>query len=112
MECLGFPNICCGVKNPRFINLILLPKLNSHSYLNKEFDYKDCMIVGDRLLITGGTGFIGRNLVLNALESGFKIVVLSLNEPSIEKKIEGVEYLQMDITKPIQSRKQLAEDFF
>ena len=70
------------------------------------------MIVGDRLLITGGTGFIGRNLVLNAIESGFEIVVLSLNEPSIEKKIEGIEYLQMDITKPIQSRNPLAEPAF
>ena len=65
--------------------------------------------MGHRLLIVGGTGFIGRNLVLNALEDGFNIVVLSLNEPSSEKKIEGVDYLQMDITKPIQTSNQLAE---
>ena len=58
-----------------------------------------------RLLIVGGTGFIGRNLVLNALEKGLNIVVLSLNKPSSQQKIEGVDYLQMDITKPKQSYK-------
>ena len=46
------------------------------------------MIVGDRLLITGGTGFIGKNLVLKALEHGFDVVVLSLNEPSDKNKID------------------------
>jgi nucleoside-diphosphate-sugar epimerase len=58
--------------------------------------------MNDRLLIVGGTGFIGRNLVLNAGEHGFNIVVLSLNEPSDKNKIKNVEYLQMDITKPLQ----------
>ena len=47
-----------------------------------------------RLLIVGGTGFIGRNLVLNALEKGLNIVVLSSNKPSNQQKIEGVDYLQ------------------
>jgi len=68
--------------------------------------------MNDSLLIVGGTGFIGRNLVLSALELGYNIVVLSLNEPSDNKKIEGVEYLQMDITDPIQSRKKLMETSF
>ena len=65
-----------------------------------------------RLLIVGGTGFIGRNLVLNALEKGLNIVVLSLNKPSNQQKIEGVDYLQMDITKPIQTSNQLTETPF
>ncbi|SVD74858.1 uncharacterized protein METZ01_LOCUS427712, partial [marine metagenome] len=65
-----------------------------------------------RLLIVGGTGFIGRNLVLNALEKGLNIVVLSLNKPSNQQKIEGVDYLQMDITKPLQTSNQLTETPF
>ena len=65
-----------------------------------------------RLLIVGGTGFIGRNLILNALEKGLNIVVLSLNKPSNQQKIEGVDYLQMDITKPIQTSNQLTETPF
>ena len=64
--------------------------------------------MNDRILIVGGTGFIGRNLVLNALEHGFNIVVLSLNEPSNTNKIEGVDYLQMDIAQPIKIRQQLS----
>ena len=65
-----------------------------------------------RLLIVGGTGFIGRNLVLNALEKGLNIVVVSLNKSSSQQKIEGVDYLQMDITKPIQTSNQLTETPF
>ena len=69
-------------------------------------------IIDHRLLIVGGTGFIGRNLVLNALEKGFNIVVLSLNEPSSQQKVEGVDYLQKDITKPIQTSNQLTKTPF
>ena len=51
----------------------------------------------DNLLVIGGTGFIGRSLSLEALRVGYKVVVLSLNKPSLEKIIKNVEYLQVDI---------------
>ena len=50
------------------------------------------------LLIIGGTGFIGANLSLRALKSGYKVVVLSLSTPSLEKKINNIKYIQVDIT--------------
>jgi len=64
------------------------------------------------MLIVGGTGFIGRNLVLNALESGYDIVVLSLNEPGVKKRVEGVDYVKVDITQPIEAKEKLAEGAF
>ena len=32
-----------------------------------------------KLLIIGGTGFIGKNLVIKSIESGYSVTVLSLN---------------------------------
>ena len=68
--------------------------------------------MSNRMLIVGGTGFIGRNLVLNALESGYDIVVLSLNEPGVKKRVEGVDYVKVDITQPIEAKEKLAEGAF
>jgi nucleoside-diphosphate-sugar epimerase len=52
----------------------------------------------NKLLIIGGTGFIGRNLTINAVKLGYQTHVLSLHEPSTEKKINGADYIQADIT--------------
>jgi nucleoside-diphosphate-sugar epimerase len=52
----------------------------------------------ERLLIVGGTGFIGRNLAQHAVNQGYKTIVLSLNLPSSEKIIDNVEYIQVNIT--------------
>lgn len=60
-----------------------------------------------RLLVVGGTGFIGRNLVRRAVRQGYSTVVLSLNEPIAEQKIEGAEYFQADITDLYKLRVQL-----
>jgi len=60
-----------------------------------------------RLLITGGTGFIGRNLALSAVKEGYSVTVLSLNNLSADRKIEGIEYLQVDITDLSELQKQL-----
>jgi len=63
--------------------------------------------MNDRLLVVGGTGFIGRNLVLRALKYDFNIVVLSLHKPSNEKMIEGVDYIQMDLSQSSMCNKDM-----
>ena len=63
--------------------------------------------MSERILVVGGTGFIGGNLVLKLVKCGFKVTVLSLNLPADEKKIDGVEYWRADITNFEQLQKQL-----
>ena len=69
-------------------------------------------MMADKLLIVGGTGFIGRNLAINAIKKGLTTIVLSHNEPHIERKIPGVVYLQADITNLMQLREKLSNKTF
>ena len=54
--------------------------------------------MSEKLLIVGGTGFIGNNLTQKAVESGFLTTVISLNLPKEDYKVSNTEYLQADIT--------------
>ena len=60
----------------------------------------------ESILIVGGNGFIGRNLTLYTVKNGYRTTVLSLNTLDVEEKIEGVNYIQADITnfKELQER--------
>ena len=49
------------------------------------------------LLIIGGTGFIGYHLASNGIKLGFKVTSVSLNEPILSKKVNGVRYIQLDL---------------
>lgn len=53
--------------------------------------------MSERLLIVGGTGFIGANIARASVERGFICTILSLNPPKNDAKIEGVSYFQADI---------------
>ena len=64
--------------------------------------------MAEKLLIVGGTGFIGSNLAHKAIENAFNTTVLSLNLPTKDKQIESVEYLQADITNLDQLRERLS----
>lgn len=49
------------------------------------------------LLVIGGTGFIGKFVVKEAVTRKYKVTVISLNKPAIENQILNVEYLSADI---------------
>ena len=66
----------------------------------------------ERLLIIGGTGFIGSHLAKKAMELGFETIVLSTKRPSTDKEISGVTYLQADIVDPVQLEKKLTKYSF
>ena len=68
--------------------------------------------MAERLLIVGGTGFIGRNLALAAVMNGFDTIVLSIKIPTNERMVEGVEYLQANITNSIQIQNKLSTTKF
>ncbi len=65
-----------------------------------------------RLLIVGGTGFIGKNLTLMAVASSFRVTVLSINEPIEKERVKGVSYLQSDLTDYKDLQKQLLATSF
>ena len=51
-----------------------------------------------KILITGGTGFIGYHLSKKCLSLGWSVTSLSSRKPHLKKKIKGVKYLKIDIT--------------
>ena len=56
------------------------------------------MLSSHKLLIVGGTGFIGSYLADKALLRGFEVTVLSLNSKKLNQNNSDVEYLSADIT--------------
>jgi len=50
-----------------------------------------------KLLIIGGSGFIGKNLTRKALNEGFQVTILSINEIPKEEVIDEVDYLRANI---------------
>ena len=52
----------------------------------------------NKILITGGTGFIGYHLSKRCIKLGWSVTSLSSNSPKSNKVIQGVKYIIVDIT--------------
>ena len=52
----------------------------------------------EKILVVGGTGFIGYHVLKNILSKKYLLYSLSKNKPTKEKKIKNVKYLYSDIT--------------
>ena len=65
-----------------------------------------------KLLIIGGTGFIGRHLVLAAVHKGYKTTVLSLHNVESTNRIDGVDYLISDVVNYNLLKKTLSGKVF
>ncbi len=63
-----------------------------------------------KILIIGGTGFIGSSLCFKALEKGYKVTSISFNNP--KKIIKEVEYIKADISKFSELKKKLKKNKF
>jgi len=57
-------------------------------------------IIQPRILIIGGTGFIGYHLIKALRLKGWVVTSISLNQPPKQRYVEGVEYHTLDITVP------------
>ena len=53
----------------------------------------------DKLLIVGGTGFIGYNLAKKSKELDYEVTCISSKYPPKVKRLNNVNYLICDITK-------------
>ena len=63
----------------------------------------------NKILITGGTGFIGYHLSKRCIKLGWSVTSLSSNFPKPNKIIRGVKYIIVDINNAKMVSKK---DFF
>ena len=68
-------------------------------------------VTGPRLLVVGGTGFIGYQLIALAKSKNWDVTSVSLNPPLATRTIEGVNYLFCDINEISCIRHSLTEEF-
>lgn len=64
------------------------------------------------LLIVGGTGFIGTHLAKEAIKRGFNVSIFSKNYNTASERLEGVEYLAVDISSHKEVLAQLENKAF
>ena len=59
-----------------------------------------------RILVIGGTGFIGYHLLKSVQQKGWEITSVSLNPPLDERFVDNVRYLHFNITEQTLVKKQ------
>ena len=64
-----------------------------------------------RLLVIGGTGFIGHHLLKTVQQKGWEITSISLNSPTKGRYVDGVRYLHFDMSDRILVKRNLVEEF-
>ena len=64
-----------------------------------------------RILIAGGTGFIGYHLAKRCLKLKWKVVSISTKPPKKNRKLENVNYLILDISNQKKLFKKLSSNY-
>ena len=59
------------------------------------------MVTNSKILVAGGSGFIGSNLISELILKGNEVVCLSKNHIKFEKRIKNVNYIEHDLRHPI-----------
>lgn len=59
------------------------------------------MVKNSKILVAGGSGFIGANLIKELISSGNEIISISKNKPLKKKELEKVKYIFHDLTRPL-----------
>jgi nucleoside-diphosphate-sugar epimerase len=67
--------------------------------------------MSSRILILGGTGFIGYHLAKQALRRGFKVTSVSKNKPIKKRFLKNINYIIADISKNNSIKKKIKKNF-
>ena len=59
------------------------------------------MVTNSKILVAGGTGFIGSNLISELVANGNKVISISKSEKKIKKTLKNVTYIIHDLNVPI-----------
>ncbi len=59
------------------------------------------MVRDSKIIVAGGSGFIGRNLIVDLLTNGYEVISISKNEAKVKNKMKGVHYIFHDLCNPI-----------
>ena len=65
-----------------------------------------------RLLIVGGTGFIGYHALVAAKKKGWSVTSISLNPPLSNRRVDGIRYLNVDLSDTKETGKLLQNEEF
>ena len=63
------------------------------------------MVKNSKILVAGGSGFIGTNLMIDLISLGNEVISISKNNSKILRKINGAKYIFHDLCKPIKKNK-------
>ena len=77
----------------------MLKKINLKSILKSHY----------KVLIPGGTGFIGYHLCLFCIKKGWKVHSVSKSRPKKNRKVSGVKYILCDVTNKKKLKENLDE---
>jgi len=67
----------------------------------KSLNQKSIDKTKNKLIVTGGTGFLGNKIVTDLRNKGYLVKVLSRNVPDIRHQLPGVVYEKCDLSKEI-----------
>ena len=68
-------------------------------------------MIKKKILIAGGTGFIGYHAAKKFLELGYEVTSLSTKKPKKERFLKKVIYLICDLTKKKHLSKKINKDY-
>ena len=59
------------------------------------------MVKNSKILVAGGTGFIGSNLISELVANGNEVISISKSEKKLSKTIKNVKYIIHDLNEPL-----------